>query len=224
MLKVIYKDLVLNRNALIINWTLFGLFFVYMAAQADMRPTPFVVFSAVMSTFAPFTLLTREDKFKGMVLGCSLPVTRRTIVTARYGLTIGLAILGLAGAITLGIVLPFSHLTPGGLLAPRVILSGLTVTGIIIALMLPFTIRFGFFGLVVFMVVMQIIGIALFLMVQVTRSDGDRRLIAAVLESIRTAKAALGTPVFDVIVLTALVVGVALSYGLSVGILERREL
>ena len=85
------------------NWAIFAAFFVFMSAQPDARAPVFLIFSTLMCAFTPATMLVREDRYKVMALSCSLPVTRRTIVGARYALTGALTIVGLAGAIAGGL-------------------------------------------------------------------------------------------------------------------------
>lgn len=224
MLRVLYHDLVMNRWGLLFNWAVFGALLSYQAAQPDARAPVFAVFASLMCAFAPVTLLVHEDKSKCAALTCSLPVTRRTIVAARYALTGLLTVVGLGGVTALVLVLPFSHLTAHELLTPGVFLSALTIGGVICAFMLPFTIRFGLAGLLAFLVSAQVVGIVLFMTLIISRSSADKRLVGAVLQALRDARAGLGSPAFELAVVVALGLLVALSFAVSVRLFERREL
>ena len=90
--------------------------------------------------------------------------------------------------------------------------------------MLPFTLRFGTAGLMIFLVTMQVIGIVLFMTVQLTDSSLDRRIVGGVIQAIRDAHAGLGRPAFELALVAALGLLVTLSYALSVRLFERREL
>jgi ABC-type transport system involved in multi-copper enzyme maturation permease subunit len=222
--KVIHQDLLVNRWGLLVNWTVSGMLLSYIAAQPDVRASHFAVFASLMCAFAPVTLLVHEDKCKCASLTCSLPVTRRTIVAARYALAGLLTAVGLVGVTALVLALPFSHLTARELLAPGVLLSALAISGTLSAFMLPFTIRFGMAGLMAFMVSAQVVGIALFMMVQISGSSGDRRIARALLQALRDAHTGLGSPAFELVVLAALSLIVALSFAVSVRLFERRDL
>jgi len=219
-----YKDFVLNSRMLFINWAVFGGFFVYMAAQEHSSAQVFVVFVSLMCSFAGVSLQAREDAFKATTLSCSLPVTRRTIVAARYALSGALAVIGVAGAAVLFLVLPFSRFTASELFTSGVLLTVVTTVGLITAFMLPFTIRFGMAGLLIFLVTTQVIGIVLFMLVQISGSSGDKRLARSVLQTLRDLHATLGSPAFEVAGLLALAVLVTLSLGLSIFLFERRDL
>jgi ABC-type transport system involved in multi-copper enzyme maturation permease subunit len=224
MLKVMYKDFILNRRTLFINWAVFGSFFVYMAAQEHSSVQVFVVFVSLMCSFAGIGAMAREDAYKATALGCSLPVTRRTVVAARYASTAVLSAVGLAGATFLFLVLPFSQFTARELFTSGALLVVLTTVGLIMAFMLPFTIRFGMSGLLVFLVTTQVIGIVLFMAVQISGSSGDKRLARAVVQALRDAQGAMGTPLFELAGVLALALLLALSLGVSVLLFERREL
>lgn len=224
MLKVMYKDFVLNRRALFVNWAVFGGFFVYMAAQEHSSVQVFMVFVSLMCSFAGIGAMAREDAYRATALGCSLPVTRRTIVAARYASTGVLTVVGLAGATVLFLVLPFSQFTAHELFSSRALLVVLTTVGLIMAFMLPFTIRFGMAGLMIFLVITQVIGIVLFMLVQISGSSGDKRLARTIAQALRDAHAALGSPAFELTGVLALALLLALSLGASVLLFDRREL
>ncbi len=224
MLKVMHLDLVLNRRILLINGGLMLGFLAFVAAQADMTPRFVVLAATMMFSFAPVTMLVHEDKYKGMALSCSLPVARRTIVASRYTLAMGITLGGVLCAVTLVGMLPFSRLSWSDLVTLGNALTAVAAAGVVYAFMLPFTLRFGTAGLMIFLVTMQVIGIVLFMTVQLTDSSLDRRIVGGVIQAIRDAHAGLGRPAFELALVAALGLLVTLSYALSVRLFERREL
>jgi len=223
MREVIFKDLFLNWRMILVNALVFGAFMSYMAWQSDTRVEVFTLFSTVMVTFAPVAILTRENA-KTLSLGCSLPVTRRTIVRARYVLMFGLAALGVVFAMTLGATLPFSRLDATALFSGRAVGIALVVAAVLIALVVPFTMRFGAFGLIIALVSLQVVGGVLLIAVRITRSSADKRIAAAVMGAVRGLHDRLGPLGFDLALVAFVVLVLTVSYAVSVRVFERRDL
>jgi len=222
MRELIWRDLVLNRNAILVNLLVFAAFLTY-AAWDEASPGAFVFFAAVMFSVVPIMIVTREDKFKAMKLGCSLPVTRRGIVRARYALSLGFSAGGILLALLLGAAVSSSRLDLPTLFSAGRLLTAVALTTLFVSVLLPFTLRFGATGLIAVMVVFQVLGAVLLIFVEVTRSSADRRIIAAVVHAIRSAAAATGEPTFSLAVLGALALVVGASYVVAVRVFERRE-
>jgi ABC-2 type transport system permease protein len=223
MRSVILKDVILNRNAMLANLAVFVAFLVY-AAWDRASPSVYAVFSGLMFSFLPIAIVTREDKYKALVLGCSLPVTRRTIVQARYVLTFGFAVTGILFALTLGATLPVSNLRAEALFSPGPVLTGLAVVTVISSVLLPFTLRFGSFGLIVMLVVLQVAGILLLTVTRLTRSSADKRVLTAAVGAARALSDRIGGPAFTALVVAGLILLLLLSFAVSLRVFERREL
>ncbi|MFH1765649.1 MAG: ABC-2 transporter permease [Gemmatimonadota bacterium] len=224
MLKVIRMDLILNRNAMLVNAGVFGAFFLYMVWRGPDRPFEFAVFCSLLVSFLPLPIVTREDKFKAMGLGCSLPVARRTIVLARYALAFGLAATGL---LVVGIAagwMPNSVMTPGLLFRAGPILAALSVSTIVLALLLPFTLRFGALGLMVALVGFQVLGIILFTVVRLRGPAVGGGLGKTIVMGIMGAHERLGPLGFDALLVFSLLVLLSASLAVSVWVFQRREL
>ena len=104
----------LPRNIILINGAIFAACLSFFAVwEADLPARVYAGFSAFMVAFLPAVMVTREDKFEAMILGCSLPVERKTIVRARFVLSVGMALAGILGAFLLGSFLPFSSFRAG---------------------------------------------------------------------------------------------------------------
>ncbi len=223
MRELIWRDFVLNRNAILANLLVFTAFLGY-AAWDEASPGAYIFFAAIMFSVVPIMIVTREEKFKAMRLGCSLPVTRRGVVRARYVLSLGFGVAGILLALSLGAAISSSSLDVSTLLGPRELLIALTLVTLIVSLLLPFTLRFGAMGLIIMMVALQVLGSVLLIVAQITRSSADKRVAAAVAGAVRSVAVALGEPAFSLLVLGGLALVVAVSYVVAVHVFERREL
>ena len=225
MLKTIRKDLILNRNVMIINGVIFAACLGFFATTgSDFPPRLYAAFASFMVAFLPAVLVTREDKFNAMRLGCSLPVRRKTIVQARYALSVGLAVLGIFGAFLLAAFIPSSHFSPSDLFAWGTFLTGMTGITIFLSLLLPFTLRFGMQGILIFLIATQVLGVALLTLVKVTGSAVDKRVVDGIIGFFVRSQQALGPTVFNLLLSAALIGLLVVSYLVSVRVFENREL
>jgi hypothetical protein len=181
-------------------------------------------FSAFMVAFLPAVMVTREDKFEAMILGCSLPVVRKTIVRSRFVLSVGLGLVGLLGAFLLGSFLPFSSFRAGDLFAWGPLMTGLTVITLVHSLLLPFTLRYGMKGILIFLVSAQILGAILLVVMQVTQSSADKVLMGKILGALAWLHALVGHTGFNALLVTFLLATLGVSYIVSVRAFEGREL
>jgi len=223
MLNVIKKDLIMNRTALVSNLFIMTAFLVFMSSWEEGASTgTFAFFAGIMMAFLPVIIVTREDKFKAMALGCSLPVTRETIVRARYLLAVSSSVLGILLALTVGSFVPTSQLGAAELFRPGVILHALSVTTLVIAILLPFTLRFGALGLIMVLASFQVLGILALTLVKATRSSADKRLVGSIVQVVSDLHAWAGGGFYFILVA---LLGVVLwvSYALSVRVFRKRE-
>jgi hypothetical protein len=162
MLKLIRKELIFNRNNLLIILAIMTAFlmFIYYYQVKNFSPRALLLFSAfyVGATLC-ITLEAREDRFKTAVLSCSLPYRRKTIVAARFALTWLLMLAGLTYSLALAAILPFSEANFGQALNLKTILISLLFLTMTFALLLPFTVRFGIMGVILFLIFAQLLGI-----------------------------------------------------------------
>ena len=225
MLRVIKKDLILNRDVTIINMAIMAATLVFLATMDDsFPPRLFAGFGAFMMSALPSIVVTREDKFNAMALGCSLPVRRKAIVQGRFVMSVGMALIGLTGAFLLGAFVPASSFRPGDLFAWGPILTGLSCMVIVLSVLLPVTLRFGMKGILIFLVGSQILGVALLTFIQITGSSADRRIIDAITGVFVGLQETLGLTGYSVFLVFFLGCLLAVSYRISVWIFESREL
>jgi hypothetical protein len=224
--ELIVRDLVLSRRALVGNGVVFLAFLAYQAL-GDGGPRPYTFFASLMMLFLPVTVLTREDLAKAAGATCTLPVGRDEVVRARYAMAWLLMAAGVAVAQTIGTVLPGSNVGGGVLFAPGQLLLALATVGLASALLLPFVIRFGFMGVIVFLVSAQGLGIVVMLLAMSGSHAPGRSLggvIAAVRAWLTAAKAAAGAPLFAAGVVAVVAAVTAASYLASAAMFRRKEL
>ena len=225
MRKLIIKDLIMNRNALVANLFILASFLVFMASWEEGASVgTFAFFAGIMMAFIPAMVVTREDKFKAMSLGCSLPVSRKDIVRARYLFSVGAAILGVLFAFTLASLAPTSQLSAAELFNWPTLLRSLSVTILLISLLLPFTLRFGALGLILVLAGSQVLGIVALTMVKVTQSSTDQRLVDSIVRTVGGLYLRLGPGGANLVVLALLATALWASYALSAWVFQRREL
>lgn len=224
--ELLLRDWRLNQRAILISVALFAAFQVYFVIRVDSTRAWFV-FTSFYAAFLILTVFAREDKFRCASWTCSLPVTRREIVGARFA-GAWLQVAGaLAVAIILAVVVPGSRIDLAGIVQPETLLLAATVAAVVVALMLPFTIRFGLIGVMIFLVAAQVLGAgALFLAIALRPRGGSslRLGFSAVADGVRAVHASLPLPAFSLLVLALLA---AVSWGghcLAVHLYRRREM
>lgn len=225
---LIYRDWMLNRLHLLIVLGIFSLFQIYFVLRTD-SARMWIVFSGFYLAFQTFVPFSREDKFRSGGWTCTLPVSRPAIVRARW---IGAWILILAGflvALALGLVLPGSRMEVGEALTPDTLLLAAAVISLLLLPLLPFTIRYGVAGILIFAVVAQLLGAAL-LVVAILGGGGAAgvgRVIHRTIEGTRAGllamQAAMSPAWFHVAALGAVVLVNWLGYRLAVALYRRRE-
>jgi len=175
MLKLMRKELIFNRNNLLVILAIMTAFLMYFLARAENFNSPespaFMMFCAFyVGASLCVTLEAREDRGKTGALTCSLPYRRKTIVAARFALTWLLMTAGLIYATALAALLPFSQVSLEQALNLKFILVSLLILTVVFAVFLPFTIRFGVVGVIFFLVAAQLIGLIVLFLVRFLKS------------------------------------------------------
>lgn len=228
-MKLLRMDLILNWKPLVLTYVLWSALWLGGPAIGTSGDLTFGVWSGMVSVscaFLPIILVGREDKFKAWALACSLPVTRDTIVRARYvgGWIVALAGVAVAvaamGALSLAGIKP---LLPPTSMLPVVVV---TVSGITLALMMPLPFRFGILGLIGFLVATQLLGIIVLLASALFQMQAVQVVESAVKNAVAAGARlydALGPVAFSAVLLAAVAALNVASYGLSAWIYRRRD-
>jgi hypothetical protein len=162
MRRLLRKDWILNHRALLTTYALWSVLWLGFPMMRPTGNTSFNAWAVMVSlgcAFLPIIMALREDKYKGGALACSLPVTREAIVASRF---VGGWLVALAGAaVAVGVMAVLSAAGRTELAAPAPgLFFGIVVTiGLVLALFLPFALRFGVTGVLVFLVAAQLAGI-----------------------------------------------------------------
>jgi hypothetical protein len=223
---LIQLDLVLGRKVLALNGLLFTCWFAFFLwmSGSGLSVGEYIVVTSVMGVFLPITVIVREGKFNAAALTCSLPVTRREIVRARYGLSIGLGSCFVVVAVAVGLLCPWSHLSAAKLVTPRALLLSLSVIVLEVALLLPFLLRFGWIGIIALLIALQVLGVvALTLTSLLGHSTPFGLGIRMLANALRSLYARLGDPVFVAVWAAVLILVTVVSCALSTWLYERRS-
>lgn len=226
--ELLRRDWLLHRNTLVTVALIFTAFQVYFVLNAD-KVVLWIIFTAVYVSFVTVTPITRDDAFRANAWSCTLPVSRADLVRARYA-TAWLMVAGLfllALAVAAGV--PGSKLSgtlPSG--ADHLLLALAVVTAVLF-LVMPFTIRFGFLGILIALTALQIGGAILFVVGRATGSlshvEGNiAAIFRPLISGVAAAREALPRPLFLLAALLALGLVNWTGYRLALALFRRREL
>ena len=221
MLTLIRKDLLLHKTAFFGYTPVMVIYLAYLASQLSSRGA-FIVFACIMSTILPMVLITREEKFGAEVFVCSLPVTRRQVVHAKYVMCwITALILVVMGLVLYSIFGGDGRLEIWSVLTASLVLFALSL-GLGIAL--PFSLRFGWTGLIAGLVGLQMIGIISLLIVKnFSIKFRIKDVFIAFSEFIAGIHSQLGDTFFLVTVVIILAIFNLASCKIGAELFERRE-
>jgi ABC-2 family transporter protein len=164
MLRLVRLELLLNRKVLLSTLAILSAVFVYFANQSD-TANQFIGFvSLVTGLSIPVTLEGREDRFRTSVLLCSLPARRSDVVLAKYTMTWAIMTCTLVYALLIA-ALPFSKVALAHVINPKGLLLLVFFLSFFFAFQLPLTTRFGFKGIMIGLVGLQVLGVLGFVFV-----------------------------------------------------------
>jgi len=216
------KDLLLNARHLwgILPWFLWVAYAMSEPDAGRITAVGAAFIGALMAT----TMAAREDKLRTSATLASLPVSRRTLVEARYLVAYIVGAATYLIVVVMAAALPWSVQRVAELVELRTLLLTLTLASMAIALMMPVVIRFGIFGVVLLLGAFQLLGVAVLVAFEFLGSRSAVGVFSVVERSIAALHQGLNQPV--VILETAAVVAAAtwLSFRLSVFLAERRDL
>jgi hypothetical protein len=227
--KLLLREWILTRRALLAMVAVFMLFQAYVVCRTS-SPRQFLIFASVYAAFLTLTFFVREDKYRAAAWSCTLPISRRDLVRARFiGAWIMVACV-LALALVLAGVMPGSRVQPAAVFDPATLLMAASAITVILALMFPFAIRFGMLGVIIFLVGIQLLGSAVLLIAasaggRIGASGGGLGGGTQVLkESLLALCAFLSPPAFYGAAALVLILVNWLGYRLAAALFRRREL
>lgn len=216
------KDLLLNARHLwgILPWFLWVAYAMSEPDAGRITAVGAAFIGALMAT----TMAAREDKLRTSATLASLPVSRRTLVEARYLVAYIVGAATYLVVVVMAASLPWSVQRAAELIDLRTLLLTLTLASTAIALLMPVVIRYGLLGVIVFLGAFQLLGVGVMVAFEFFGSRSAVGVFGAIERRIAALHQGLNQPV--VILETAAVVAIAtwLSFRLSVFLAERRDL
>ena len=213
-----------NRRIFVTLLALMPFYFIWMSNSIP-ETKLFLLITALMSSFLPFSLMLREDKFKAQALVCSLPVKRAQIIRMRYGILWLAALAFLLMILAVVFISPFSKVDGGAMLTTGGLFYFFAVTTLIIAVLYPFSVYFGAMGFIIVLVAFQFLGIGLQALIVALGWGRDLmsfpRAIAA---SLHASRIALGEPLFYGVLLILIVSLNAISLIVSIRLFQNKEI
>ena len=227
--KLLYREWILHRQVVMIMFGIFGAYQIYAVMNVN-SARAWIVFATVYAAFLTAVLFIREDKFQATGWTCILPIKRIELVRARFISSWAMVAAALGGSILLATVMPGTKFPVGEILDTSTLLIVAALTTLIFAWVLPFSIRFGMVGIMIFLVGAQIGGVLLLLIgSRMNRASGDSRgpirtALAAIGDTLVNAREALSPALFTVVVIIVLAAANWLAYRFAAFLFNRREL
>jgi hypothetical protein len=226
--RLLLREWILTRRALLSIVGIYVAFQAYFVCRIS-SPRQYLVIASIYASFLTLTLFLREDRFHATAWSCSMPVTRQDIVRAKFFaawiFVAGVLVLALA----LAGIMPWSAVHIRAIFDPVTLLQAFAAVTIILALMIPFAIRFGMLGVMIFLVGFQMLGAVVLLVAVNARgpSRPSRGLLSGGVEALTAGLLAvrdlLSPAGFYVTVVLILVLANWLGYRLAVALFRRRE-
>jgi ABC-2 type transport system permease protein len=220
MRKFILKDFLLHKKFLLG----FGPAYVlYMAIFGSRISSSGVMggFGPLLYALLPLTIYAREDKFKADVFSLSLPVTRRHLILSRYVMAWITMLLMYGIASVLSVLIPGTKLSLSTIFLPKTVLMALFFMTLIFGTLMPLFTRFGFVGLMIFLVALQVLGIFLVVFNMVIKDI--RTVIVSIVGSVNKAQAAVGPAGSAAAAVVLMIILTYISFELSVYLFKRRD-
>lgn len=222
MRALIGKDLVLHRTTLLVAAPALVLYAGMFASFKDLHAV-FTVFACIIALVLPMVLIAREDLFCSEAFICSLPVTRRQVVQAKF--VISWAISLVLVFVSLGIFSLFASEQLHEIWSITTAYRVLLILSLGLGIALPFALRFGWIGLTVFGVGMQLL-LMLGYFIAKTFAPSLRLpdVFSGMSQFIEAMHAWLGESLFMVAALAGLAIFNLASCNIAVALFKRKEL
>jgi ABC-type transport system involved in multi-copper enzyme maturation permease subunit len=191
LVKLIRKDLILHKKFVVWMGILYPLYLGYLGSRVN-NTHLLPIFGGFLYSIVPFIIFGREDKFKSEAFGLSLPVTRRECLRARFLSSWGLILLMYAAGSLLMTVIPGTKLSAAAVFGPRMALLSLAFMAVTFGIMMPLFVRLGQAGMLVFLVILQILGVLLMVFRSAVGIETIKKIIRLIPNGIAALQSALG--------------------------------
>ena len=167
MFKYVRRELILNKNLIIIFLVYVSVLWIWVSLQKIPPKMAIMIFSFIVPMLS-LSLQAREDKFKAWISTCSLPTTRNAIVKARFFTLWIFTFAALFYAVVVSALIPGNQTMLAQLLTLKTLFLSLFFISLCLAVLLPFIIRFGIVGIMIFLVAAQVLGIVFLMLTRLT--------------------------------------------------------
>jgi ABC-2 family transporter protein len=157
MLELIRRDILLHKKFIVFLGVFYLIYLGYFGSRLD-NPRILAIIGPFLMAIFPISIFSREDKFKSLAFCLSLPMTRAEFLRARYALSWIMMGVVYAAAALLMSVLPGAKTQAAEALDVRTLLLTLLVTSLLFGFLMPLSVRFGWMGLIIFLVALQVLG------------------------------------------------------------------
>jgi hypothetical protein len=224
LLKLLRRDVLLHGRMLLISYAIFLAFEAYFALRVSSARF-WLTTAAIYAAFRSITVFAREDKFGSSAWTCTLPVRRAEVVRARFVIAWLLVAAALATGAAMAALLPGTRVVLPEIVLPATLLCAATAVTLIVALMLPFLIRFGLLGIMIFLVGAQMLGAGVLALAMVLGRRGRHVSVgfSSIAHAVRSAYEAF-PPTISIVLAVALLFAINWAgYRLSVFLFRRRD-
>ena len=172
----------------------------------------------------PATLIARQSKFRADSIICTLPVTRKQIIVGKYLFAYIFTAIELLLFLTILIVAPFDGFGFRTVLEPDRIVNSLFTIVLIGSVLMPLIMRFGFTGVLVLLLGINVITVILFALTATgVVNDAIGFVIREIPRFVRGVRAYVGAPSYHLLLLATSAVVAFLSLTTSVRVYQKRE-
>lgn len=221
MLNLIRKDLLLHKTGFPLWATVFVVVLAFQAWRG-FSPSFYLMLACAYGTIFPAVLVTLEDKSRSGPFNCSLPVTRRQIVRAKYVISWALAVLlTLIGLVLYAVIAAESLLT---IWTMAMVGQALVTLSLGLGMTLPVLLRFGFWGFTGAFAAMMSLCMLSILVLQALLPDLHLMdSFIAISDFVARTRTQLGAPLFLVAIVVAGGALNVVSCEIAVMLFKRRE-
>ena len=146
MLNLIRKDLLMHKTGFPV-YVPFVVGVMALQAWRGFSPSVYITLVCIYAIIVPTALMAIEDRVRAGVFNCSLPVTRRQIVLAKYVIAWVLAVVAVLTGLAVYSVIAAQNLWAIWTLAAAI--QVLAILSLGLGLTLPVLLRFGWMGMMI---------------------------------------------------------------------------
>lgn len=226
---ILRRDWILNRVPILMTVFVFATFQILFVQVPVDLPYIWVFLTCIWAAFLTLSPLTREMKDQGAAWACTLPVSRRDLVRARYVGAWILVVMTYLVAFLVAVLAPGSKVSPSFAINLNTLLIGATIVSAIFVFLLPSVIRFGVKGVLILLVPFNLLLPIVFVASKATGTQdsleegllGGLQALAVMITGLRDG---ISRPLFYVSVVLLLFALNWASYRVAVALFLRREL